>query len=358
MDNNTYDLVVYDVNEAVIGKLADTYLKLKVNGIEDKANYEIVRKARLDVVKHRTAIEKERKRYKEKALKYGRDVDAEAKRLTALLEPVEDHLTEQENIVLHEIERKKKEAEEKEAARLQSRIDRLFSIGCTFNGQNYILPFAPNGYATPSAIIKAANDEQFECVCAEYQKLVDAEQRRIAEEKAAKEAEEERLEQIRIEQEKERQRLETIAREQAEKEAKIKAEQERKDAEIRARQEEIEREEKRIADEEAARLKEIADAQALEAAKKEAAERAVKEAEEKARREAEEKAEQERLAKIEADRQKALQPDKDKLIAFANLIDTLAFPEVKDDAAKSLLSAAKKTLSQISDKIRKEARSL
>ncbi|MDD5135290.1 MAG: hypothetical protein PHP01_07760 [Phycisphaerae bacterium] len=342
MENNTYDLVIYDVNEAVIKKIADAYLPLKVTGVDDKANYEIVRKARLDVVKHRTAIEKERKKYKEKALKYGRDVDAEAKRLTALLEPVEDHLTEQENIVLHEIERKKREAEEKEAARIQARIDNLFSIGCTFNGQNYLLPFAPAGYTVPSPLAKTCNDEQFEVICGEFQKLVDAENKRIADEKAAKIAEEERLANIKEEQEAESKRLAAIAEKQAEKERKIKEAEEK-----------IEKEKQRLIDEENKRVAAAAREQQriedekkrveeLEKAKKEAAEKAIKEAEEKAKRDAEEQAEKERIAKIAAEKKAARLPDKEKLLAWIATFNETnnPSPALKTQEAKAIYQQA------------------
>ncbi len=358
MDDKTYDIIKYDVNEVELTQLAIEYSKLKVLGVNDKENYEIIRKARLDVVKHRTAIEAERKKYKEKALKYGRDVDAEAKRLTAIITPIERYLTEQEEIVANEIARIKAEAEAIEAARIQTRIDRLFALGCSFNGQNYLLPFAPAGYTVPSPLAKACNDEQFEVIYGEFQKLVDTENKRVEDEKAAKIAEEERLAKIKEEQESESKRLAAIAEKQAEKERKIKEAEEK-----------IEKEKQRLIDEENERVAAAAREQQriedekkrveeLEKAKKEAAERAIKDAEEKASREQAEKEEREQREKEEEARQEMLKPDKDKLMAFADSIDFLRFPDLSAESAQNIIHAAKKALAAISNKIRKDAREL
>lgn len=343
----TTALAQYNITDAAIAKYKSDYMGLIVKNVRDEEGYKLVHSARMVIKGKRIEVEKKRKELKEDALRYGQAVDKEAKRITALLEPIEGHLESQEKIIDDEKARIKAEAEAKELARIQARIDKIFSFGCSFNGNNYILPFAPTGYNVPQSIVRVCTDDQFEQICNEFQKLVDAEQLKIANEKAAKAEEEKRLAKIKAEQEAEAKRLEAIAREQAERESKIKAEQEKKEAEIRAAQEAIAREQKRLAD-----------AQALEIAKKEAAEKAKIEAEAKVKREAEEKAERERLARIEVERQAALKPDKEKLITFADSLEVIICPELKNESAKIILSAAQKSLAQIADKIRKEARLL
>lgn len=81
--------VRYDVTDAAIFQIRQKYSDLT---IIDNASYEAVRLAIADVRGRRTAVEKRRKELKARALDYGRRVDAEAKRITGLLEPIEESL--------------------------------------------------------------------------------------------------------------------------------------------------------------------------------------------------------------------------------------------------------------------------
>ena len=89
----------YNVSDAAIAEMSEMYLPLKVSGLDDKEGYEKVRAARLNVKTKRCEVEKKREELKHESLEYGRAVDAEAKRLTALLAPIEKHLTEQQDII-------------------------------------------------------------------------------------------------------------------------------------------------------------------------------------------------------------------------------------------------------------------
>ena len=55
------EIVKYGVNEAAISKMADIYLKLSIDDIDDKDGYNDVHSARMIMVKHRTSINKLRK---------------------------------------------------------------------------------------------------------------------------------------------------------------------------------------------------------------------------------------------------------------------------------------------------------
>ena len=410
---------------ADIEELTAKYMKLTVSGVDDTEGYKAVHAARMDVVHYRTGVTKSGLADRKGANDYCKSVIRIEKRLATAIAPIEEYLISQEMIRDDEIARIKAEAEEKEAARIQERVSRLFALGCTFNGQNYFLPYAPKGYTCPNAIIKAANDEQFTAILSEFQKLVAAENQRLDDEKAAKLAEEERIKDEqrkltirqgiqtlrevivlptmsahdtekfienykeneprdgyqefqaeamdtyqktlanlvviydhKIKQEAESRRLDAIVKEQAEREAKIKADQEK-----------IEKEKKRLIDEEAARLAKIESdkqlmmdeqrhAAQIEEAKRATAERIIREAKEKEEREAAEKVEKERLAKIEAERLELIKPDKDKLLAFADSIDLLRLPELKDEQANAVLALAKKTLAGVSNNVRKHAREL
>lgn len=338
----TTALKEYNITDAAIEKLKADYMKISVKDVNDKEGYDLAHTARMDVKGRRVDVEKKRKKLKEDALEYGRAVDKEAKRITALLEPIESYLESQEKIVDDEKARIKAEAEAKEAARIQARIDRLFALGCSFNGQNYILPFAHAGYSCPHAIVKTCNDDQFETICGEYQKLVDVEKARIESEKAAKIEEENRLAKIKEEQAAEAKRL-----------ADIQAAQDKQAAEIKAAQDAIEAEKKRIADEETARLKAIADAQALETAKKEAAEKARIETEARIKREEAARSEQKRIADLEAARQAELKPDKEKLTTYLNgIIQYLQTncPAVKDKIIHNIIVETENAIENAIDK--------
>jgi len=105
----------FNIADTAIMELSDRYMVLKTNGLDDKKAFDAVHEARMDVKGRRVEVEKTRKELKEEALKYGRAVDAEAKRITALLAPIEDHLQAEEDKVTNERARIKKEAEEKDA---------------------------------------------------------------------------------------------------------------------------------------------------------------------------------------------------------------------------------------------------
>lgn len=179
----TTALKEYNIPDTAIAKYRQDFMVLSVKGVDDKDGYDLCHSARMEVKGKRVEVEKTRKKLKEDALEYGRAVDKEAKRITALLEPIENYLLSQEKIVDDEKERIKK--------------------------------------AEENARIEAEN--------------------------AAKKAEEERLEKIRQEQEAERKRLEAIAEEQRQKEAAIRAEQEAIEKEKqRIANEQIRQEEEKI----------------------------------------------------------------------------------------------------------------
>ena len=320
----TKELQKFNVTDAAIQELSTRYMPLVVDGIADKKGFDAVHEARMDIVKRRTAVEKTRKELKADSLEYGRRVDAEAKRITGMLVPIEEHLQSQEDIINNEKARIKAEAEAKEAARIQKRVDLICSYGPNFNGTEYIV----YGLMIPVAIVKTATDEDFDSFIDKVQYAKILEEDRIAAIEAARQEEENRLAKIAAEQEAERLRLEAIQKEQEAAAEKIQAD---KDA--------IEKEKQRLIDEEALRLKKIEDdKKAAEAEKKrlEELDRVAEEAAEKARIEEQEKiaqrikerAEAELREKEELERQEALKPDKEKMLTLAYALETMIMPQV------------------------------
>jgi hypothetical protein len=269
-----------------IAKLADAYMALTIVDENDKRGFDLVHSARMDIRGKRIAIEAKRKELKSGALEYGRVVDGEAKRLTALLEPIEAHLEKQEAIVTAEAERKKAEKKAAEGAKLQARITALQALGAGID----------------FASIRDMKDDEYQIALAKAQAAFD-----IAE--AKRKADKEAADKIAAEQEAERTRL-AAAQAEAEKirreaeAAKVAADKAIRDAQ----------EAQRAAEAKAQAEKEKA--AAVERARIEEAARIKAESEAKAKREQEAaKAEEERKA-----REEALRPEREKVVDLADRI--------------------------------------
>lgn len=283
-DRNT--LIAFSVSDAAIATLRDEYMGLTIAGVDDVAGFKRVHSARINVKDKRVSVEKTRKELKADALKFGQTVDAEARRLTSLLEPIEAHLESEESRI-----QKEKEAI-KNAARLQAEAE---------------------AKAKAEAERQAFLDEQRKQ--AEQRAALDAERaaleaekKRIADEAAAIQAEKDRAARV------ERERQEA---EESEKRRIAEAEQ----AKIRAEKERVEREER-----------ERKHAEEVAKARKEASEKAAAETEARMKREAADRAE---AAKRKAEasekariRKENMRPDREKLESVARQLRTIVFPSV------------------------------
>lgn len=351
---------VIGVADAVIAQMAEKYLPLKINGIDDKPGYKAVHEARMVVKNTRVKVEKHGKEMREDAVKYQKAVIAEEKRIVALMEPIEAHLSAEEKAIDDALEAIKQEAARKEAERIQKRIERLEGYGMGLIGGIYKLPFDAPGTEFPAVLVKTCTDEQYEKFCTAIQEVKDKEVARLAKIEADRKAEEERLAKIAAEQAAERQLLE-IARIEQEEAAK----------KLREEQAAIEVEKKRLADAEAARLRAIEDEKIrienekkrqaeLEQAKKEAAEKALRDAEEKAKREAKEKADREERERIAAEKKAARQPDKVKILTWVSTFNDTNNPTpcLKTDEAKEIVRIAKEYIEKILQGVKGEAEAL
>ncbi len=193
------ELAKFNIADATIAEMRANFLSIKVADHNDRFHAEVAHNRRMEVRALRVAVEKTRKELKEDSLRFGKAVDAEAKRITALLTPIEEHLQAQEDIVA------KYKARMEAEAKAKAEADRLAE--------------------------EQARQAERDAIEAERAKL-EAERRAIEEEKA------------RIENEKRRQvELET-ARQQAAEQAAFATEQRLKleaEEKLRAEQEETER---------------------------------------------------------------------------------------------------------------------
>ena len=332
------EIVRFDTNEATIAnirgriaRMAREYMPLSVKGLNDAEGLKQVHAARIDTKNLRVTITKGGKELREDANAFIKKELTVEKEILSLIAPIEEHLIEEEGKVEAEKERIKREAEEKEAARIKDRVDRLEAMGMVFSQGVYVLPFDTERTqtATPEAVKTVAYDV-FEAFVQGVIDLVAKEKERIENEKAARRAEEERLAKIRAEQE-------AKEREFAEAHRKLREESER----IEAEKKRIEAEKQRLIEEDAAKKAAEDRAKELEKAKAEAAEKAKIEAEERAKRDAEQKERDRIEAEEEAKHQEELKPDKEKLLSFADTIKNIPIPSVKHKNAKASAEAAR-----------------
>jgi hypothetical protein len=225
----------FDITESTIQELKVKYSDLKIIDIKDIESYKAVHTARIEIKGYRVKIEHRRKELTEDALNYQRAINAEAKRITALLEPIEKHLLEQETFYDTEKERVKKDKEEAEVQLLKKRVDRLFLL--EFSQKLYHLECFYMDKKIALAELKIMSDsvfeQEFHKISLEYEKNVQKkleeeriEQLKKQEKELADKLEREKLIQQRREQEMEAERLRGIAHEQGKKEAELKKAQE------------------------------------------------------------------------------------------------------------------------------------
>jgi hypothetical protein len=326
--------VKFDVSTAVLSEI-QKYTALKIAGLDDKDGHKAVHEARMVCKNLRVQIEKRRVELKAGALEYGRRVDSEAKKYFDQIEPVESHLQAEEKKVDDEKERIRLEAIEAEKARIQSRHNRLFDLGCKFDGAR----FSIFDVMISLSDIQEASDIQFNSICNSIQAKLDSESEWLAAEEAERQAIAEKLESDRRALEEEKAR---IARQQD----AVRLEQEDRErqhnAKIKAEREEIERER--------AELQAERDRDARERQRRIDAENARKQAEIDAKLRAER--ESQRAAELEA-----LRPDAEKLLAWAGRLEKLEGPELKMIDAEKVKSRALDSILDISETIRRAVQS-
>lgn len=316
--NDFRSLVKYDVTPEQIEAKKAAYAALEAT---TPKGYEEVRKAIGDLRTLRIAVEDRRKELKKDSLEFGRLVDGEAKRITALIEGIEEPLKLKKAVVDDEKERirKEKEAAEKAALEAKVRAER----------------------EAEEARLKAIRDEE-ERRLAEERKALEAEKARLAEEKRkADEAARIERERVEAEQKAERDRL---AAERAKVEAEQKAERDR----LAAEQRKVEEERRRVQAE-----KDAADRAEFERQARIKAEAEAKAKAERDAREAEERrvAEEARKA-AEAKRREEMRPDVEKVAAFADLIAAFVPPNVTSDECVNAVNLAMKRLAHTARELR------
>jgi hypothetical protein len=204
------ELKKFNVSDIEIAKLKESCLLLKVNGVDDSEGYKKVYDSHQLIKTTISEIEKKRKELKDVALKYGRAVDSEAKRITEALEPIKLHLENQRNIVEAEKERIKQEKIKKEQEQFQKRIAVVNQYGMVLYGDKYELRMFNETLSIDSFVLQSMTEENFERYLEDVKRVFHVERLRLEEIEKQKKAEEERLKQVAKEQEAEKEHLAKI----------------------------------------------------------------------------------------------------------------------------------------------------
>lgn len=130
--------VTFDVTESWVNTFNQSALALVITDPSDKEGYEKVKELLKTAVSKRQEVESKRKELNEDALKWQRTVNAEAKRITALLEPSETHLRTQKDFYDSEKERIKKQKELEAEQLYLTRVSLLEGIGFSLIGDTVV----------------------------------------------------------------------------------------------------------------------------------------------------------------------------------------------------------------------------
>lgn len=202
--------------EKKIAELEKAYKGLNIENIEDKEGYKKVSEAISILRPLRTGVERKRKELVEFSNKYNKAVNAEAKRITELIEKIETPLKERKDWIDGEKDRIKAEIEREAEAKAQRRINELLQNGVQFDGNYYVI-----GEIAISVVdVRNMSDEAYKTMFQAVQGAFEKIKAEKAEKDEAERVERERLQKQKEEQDAENERLK---KEREEFEAKQKA---------------------------------------------------------------------------------------------------------------------------------------
>lgn len=316
---------------------------LVITSVEQTAEMKMAREGRLFLKQKRIAVESTRKQLKEASLREGQTIDAIAKILKNLIEPIEKDL-----------EEKEKYAERIEQQRIETlRDSRTLELEPLSEFVPYGIDFGTMKDEDYTKLLSGAKLQQQAKEEAERK----AEQERIAKEKA----DEEERQRIRLENERLKKEAEKKERELEKERAKAKAEREALEEKARK---EREAQEEQLAQERAKAKAEREAAAEKARLEREENERLLKiERDKQAKIEAERIAEAnrieaERKAKEDAEKKAKSAPDKEKLFALAVTLSKLEMPEVVSDEAKAIIENVKILIAKTEKYINEQAEKL
>jgi len=189
----TTELTKFDAVTPKIEELSAQFLPLRIANIEDKDGYEEVKKALKVMIGTRTAVEDKRKELKADSLAFGRAVDSRAKEITAMLFPIEYHLSSEKEKIDNEIEAIAEKAEYERQQVIAKKHNALIAAGMNLVGNEYRFHTAHTLETLPAINLETLSDDAFDEYVLMIDNLHNAEIERIKNEDKQREAESKRL---------------------------------------------------------------------------------------------------------------------------------------------------------------------
>jgi hypothetical protein len=156
------ELTKFDVVIPAVAELSKEFLPLKIESINDTEGYSEVSKALRFMISKRTAVEDKRKELKADSLAYGRAVDAKAKQITEMLQPIESHLKSEKERIDSEKDLIRKREEEEKLAIINTRTLKLINLGMVQTMTEFIWTSRyGEGISTPRINLELFSDEEF-----------------------------------------------------------------------------------------------------------------------------------------------------------------------------------------------------
>lgn len=183
--------IKFSVTDAAIEEMRIKFMPLVINGPDDKEGYKRVYEARQIVKDSRVGVDKKRKELNEDALTWQRSVNGEAKRITALLETIEDHLEKQEKTYNQERQRIAEAKALEQRMRYQSRHEQLVKAGFAYNPEGDYFHFGELSILVDD--IRALSDEEYSPTAELIEEIRKTEQARLAKIKEQQEQETARI---------------------------------------------------------------------------------------------------------------------------------------------------------------------
>lgn len=215
----------FNLADAKIAEIKAKADALKIEGVSDSKTYKDVDDLRKEVKRLRINVGKQKDVSNEVALRWQRSINAEAKRLTEALTPIETALQAKTDAIDKEKERIKKEKEEAEAKRLKERMAKIFAAGMTFNGELYSF----DEHKITQAEVENSPDPEFNTFIQKVEIAYSVHLETVQAEKEKKE----KAEKERIEREQKEEQEKALAQQQKEEELK------KKEQELLALQEQL-----------------------------------------------------------------------------------------------------------------------
>jgi hypothetical protein len=136
-DRVQFEIGKFNFVDSEIAKMKEEFKDLEIKGLDDKEGIAKVADALKIVSSKRTGIESKRTELKDFYLNTGRGIDAEAKRIQALIAEVEIPLKEKKNAIDLQIKKAKEEEEARLQKILDEKVETLKDAGIVFDGAFY-----------------------------------------------------------------------------------------------------------------------------------------------------------------------------------------------------------------------------